>query len=135
MTLPPGEYTPEQVSEGQFATGGVIGPSRADGGDSVPAILSPDCHYFPPSRAVQPEPPATGHDWVPSDPPPPGVKVEKWSWALITTAHESAVELWRDDDLRVTIPLTADQTELLLGHPHTLASALEGFPGIAKDGE
>lgn len=83
---------------------------------------------------------------IPYEPPPAEmppsaaepVKFEKWTWTLMTTAHESAVELWRDGVHHLTVPLTADQTELLLGHPHTLASALEGFPGIApreNDGE
>ena len=62
------------------------------------------------------------------------VKFEEWSWGLMTTAHESAVMLRRDGEDRLTIPLTADQTELLLGHPHTLASAIEGFPGISPNG-
>lgn len=81
-------------------------------------------------------PETAAREWRPSDPKPEGVKFEKWTWTLATTAHESAVELWRDDDHRLTLPLTADQAELLMGHPHTLASALEGFPGIAaSDGE
>lgn len=81
----------------------------------------------------QPEP--ASRPWVPSDVDEnDGVKREKWTWTLTTTAHESAVELWRDDDHRITLPLTADQVELLLGHPHTLASALEGFPGITEGG-
>jgi hypothetical protein len=80
---------------------------------------------------VSEQPESGGRPWVPSDiDENDGVKREKWTWALATTAHESAVELWRDDDHRVTIPLTAEQTELLLGHPHTLASVMEGFPGM-----
>jgi hypothetical protein len=84
----------------------------------------------------QPEPSATSPDELPPELPPDSgsVKFELWRWTLATTAHECAVELWRDGDHRLTIPLTADQTELLLGHPHTLASALEGFPGIADGG-
>lgn len=69
-------------------------------------------------------------------PPPPDdgpVKFERWTWTLFTTADESAVELWRDDDHRITVPLTNVQAELLLGHPHTLASAMEGFPGIRPE--
>jgi hypothetical protein len=61
------------------------------------------------------------------------VKFEKWTWTLFTNVRESAVELWRDDEHRLTIPLSAGQVEQLLGHPHTLASAMEGFPGLAND--
>lgn len=87
------------------------------------------------------QPEASAREWRPSDlplePPPDSgpVKFEKWTWTLATTAHESAVELWRDDDHRLTIPLTPDQAELLLGHPHTLASAMDGFPGISEAGD
>jgi hypothetical protein len=65
---------------------------------------------------------------------PPGEpdSVQAWTWTLFTNANESAAELWVDAEIRLTIPLTADQVELLLGHPHTLASALEGFPGLSK---
>jgi hypothetical protein len=72
----------------------------------------------------------------PIDPPADSgpVKFEKWTWTLFTNVRESAVELWRDDDHRLTLPLTADQVEQLLGHPHTLASAMEGFPGLAEGG-
>jgi hypothetical protein len=86
-------------------------------------------------------PETAGREWRPSDhppPPPPGsvpVKFERWTWTLTTNARESAVELWRDNDHRLTLPLTAGQAELLLGHPHTLATAIEGFPGIAGGGE
>jgi hypothetical protein len=58
------------------------------------------------------------------------LRIENWSWTLCTNAHESAVELWRDGEHRVTIPLTADQVELLMGKPITLAGAMKGFPGI-----
>ena len=72
------------------------------------------------------QPEGTGRPWVPSDTDwNDGVKRERWTWTLATTAHESAVELWRDDDHRLTLPLTADQVELLLGRPHTLASVFE----------
>jgi hypothetical protein len=83
-----------------------------------------------------PKPSATGSGELPPEPPASGpVKFELWRWTLATTAHECAVELWRDDDHRLTIPLTADQAELLLGHPHSLASALDGFPGVTGTGD
>jgi hypothetical protein len=84
----------------------------------------------------QPESSATGQDELPPEPPPDStpVKFELWRWTLVTTVHECAVELWRDGDHRLTLPLTAGQAELLLGYPHTLASALEGFPGITEGG-
>jgi len=52
---------------------------------------------------------------------------EDWRWTLVLTDHEAAVELWRNDDHRITIPLTADQSELLMGHPVSLY-------GVLKDG-
>jgi len=73
-------------------------------------------------------------DQPPGSPPQDAgpVKFEQWRWTLFTNARESAVELWRDDEHRLTLPLTADQVEVLLGHPHTLARALDGFPGLAQ---
>ena len=73
---------------------------------------------------------------TPEETPPPAIPagepepVQAWTWTLFTNANESAAELWVDDEIRLTIPLTADQVELLVGHPHTLASAMEGFPGL-----
>lgn len=70
-----------------------------------------------------------------SDPPdtPPelpgeGVTFERWTWTLCTNAHESAVELWRDDEHKLTIPLTADQVEVLMDKPITLMGVLGGEP-------
>jgi len=45
------------------------------------------------------------------------VKAEAWTWTLLSTEHENAVELWRDDEQKITIPLTPDQMELLMGTP------------------
>jgi len=57
----------------------------------------------------------------------PGADFGTWGWTLMTTAHECAVELWRDGQPRLTIPLTDDQAELLLGHPRkTLGQILGG---------
>jgi hypothetical protein len=76
---------------------------------------------------------------TPGETPPPALPsgdpepIQAWTWTLFTNASESAAELWVDDEIRLTVPLTAYQVELLLGHPHTLASALEGFPGLSDD--
>jgi len=68
-------------------------------------------------------PSARADDQVPAD-------FGTWGWTLFTTADESAVDLWRDGLPRLTIPLTDDQAELLLGHPRkTLAQIL----GDAKE--
>jgi hypothetical protein len=50
---------------------------------------------------------------------------ELWRWTLALTAHEAAVELWRDDDHRITIPLTADRAELLMGRPVSMSEVLK----------
>jgi hypothetical protein len=50
---------------------------------------------------------------------------EKWRWSLMLTQHEAAVELWRDDDLRIIVPLTADQAELLMGKPVSMSEVLK----------
>jgi hypothetical protein len=72
------------------------------------------------------------------DQPPPSAGEEKhegWAWTLFTGVAESAVELWRDGELRLTVPLTAGQVELLMGKPVTLVSALRDDGLIAGDGE
>lgn len=66
-------------------------------------------------------------------PPPPGG--ERWAWTLFVTAQESAVELWRDGELRVTVPLTAGQAELLTGRPVTLAGELRDDGFTVEGGE
>lgn len=58
--------------------------------------------------------------------PPEGVTFERWTWTLCTNAHESAVELWRDDEHKLTVPLTADQVEILMDKPVTLMGILGG---------
>lgn len=64
---------------------------------------------------------------VPAMPPDGGpVKFERWTWTLCTNANESAVELWRDDEHKLTIPLTADQVEVLMDRPITLFGVLGG---------
>lgn len=45
------------------------------------------------------------------------VPVEAWTWTLLCTEHESAAELWRDGEHKLTVPLTPDQMELLMGRP------------------
>jgi hypothetical protein len=52
-----------------------------------------------------------------------------WTWTLFTGVRESAVEIWRDGELKLTIPITPDQVQLLMGKPVTLVSALrdDGF--------
>lgn len=70
--------------------------------------------------------------------PPPGEPEEKpegWTWTLFTNASESAVELWRDGDLRLTLPLTADQAEVLMGRPVSLVGELKRDGLIADDKE
>jgi hypothetical protein len=44
----------------------------------------------------------------------------------MTTDHESAVELWRDGQHKLTVPLTADQLETLMDGPVTLHGVLGG---------
>jgi hypothetical protein len=64
-------------------------------------------------------------------PPPPDngpVKIERWTWTLCANANESAVELWRDDEHKLTIPLTPDQVEVLMDKPITLFGVLSGEP-------
>jgi hypothetical protein len=51
-------------------------------------------------------------------------KPEGWAWTLFVGASETAVELWRDGELRITVPLTDDQAEVLMGHPVSLVGAL-----------
>jgi hypothetical protein len=77
----------------------------------------------------------------PSGDPEP---VQGWSWTLFVTGSECAVELWRDGEHRITVPLTADQAELLMGRPVTLTGALrddgllgmhEGDYGDEDDGD
>lgn len=61
------------------------------------------------------------------DVPPAGGSEEKpegWTWTLFTGVHESAVEVWRDGELKLTLPITSDQAELLMGRPVTLAGEL-----------
>lgn len=72
-----------------------------------------------------------------ADPPPPqssprgyplsdAPSAEDWRWTLALTEHEAAVELWRDGDHRITIPLTADQAELLMGKPMSMSEVIGG---------
>lgn len=51
--------------------------------------------------------------------------VESWTWTLFVNAQEPAVELWRDDQLKLTVPLTAGQVEVLMDKPVTLFGALK----------
>jgi len=60
------------------------------------------------------------------DTPPPGAgeeKFEGWTWTLFV-GKETAIELWRDGELRITVPVSDDQAELLMGHPVSLTGAL-----------
>lgn len=68
-----------------------------------------------------PPPPSAGRKYEVSDDP----GAEQWRWSLMLTQHEAAVELWRDDDHRITILLTADQAELLMGEPMSMAEVLK----------
>jgi hypothetical protein len=62
-------------------------------------------------------------------------KPEGWAWTLFVGVNETAVELWRDGELRITVPLTGDQAELLMGRAVTLTGELErdGFT-VGQDG-
>lgn len=53
-----------------------------------------------------------------------GTHFERWDWTLLATAHESAVQLYRDGQAKLTIPLTPDQVELLMDGPVTLFGIL-----------
>lgn len=61
---------------------------------------------------------------TPPQPDTPPAHVESWKWTLMTTTHESAVELWRDGEHKLTVPLTPDQVETLMDHPVTLFGVL-----------
>jgi hypothetical protein len=82
-------------------------------------------------------------DMPPSVPPDDALSVPEpgeeeapqgWTWTLFVGAKETAVELWRDGELRITVPLTNDQAELLMGHPVSLVGALRDDGLIADDG-
>ena len=51
-------------------------------------------------------------------------KPEGWAWTLFVGVNETAVELWRDGELRITLPITDDQAEVLMGKPVSLVGAL-----------
>lgn len=73
-----------------------------------------------------------------SETPEPGAPEEKpegWAWTLFTGVQESAVEVWRDGELKLTLPITADQAELLMGRTVTLAGELERDGFHVGDGE
>lgn len=61
-------------------------------------------------------------------------KPEGWAWTLFVGEKETAVELWRDGELRITVPISDDQAELLMGHPVSLVGALrdDGLLGDAR---
>jgi hypothetical protein len=71
--------------------------------------------------ASLPPPSSSSRKYEASDEP----GAEKWRWSLMRTQHEAAVELWRDDDLRIVVPLTADQAELLMGKPVSMSEVLK----------
>ena len=49
---------------------------------------------------------------------------ESWTWTLMVTEQKCAVELHRDDVHKLTIPLTADQVEVLMDKPISLPGVL-----------
>jgi hypothetical protein len=63
----------------------------------------------------------------------PEEKPDGWAWTLFTGMRESAVEVWRDGELKLTLPLTADQAELLMGRQVTLAGELERDGFVATE--
>lgn len=54
--------------------------------------------------------------------------VEAWTWSLMVSQGGNAVELYRDGVHRLTVPLDDLQTEILMGKPVTLASAIAADP-------
>lgn len=53
-----------------------------------------------------------------------GTHFERRDWTLLTAAHESAVQLHRDGRAKLTIPLTADQVEVLMDGPVAMSGVL-----------
>lgn len=82
----------------------------------------------PASLSDEPPPSASVPGGIMPPPDAGEVTFERWTWTLCTNAHESAVELWRDDEHKLTIPLTADQVEVLMDKPLTLMGILGGDP-------
>lgn len=62
--------------------------------------------------------------------PEPDTAPTTWTWTLMVTGVECAVELWRDGMHRLTLPLDDLQAEILMGKPITLASAIADDPDL-----
>lgn len=78
------------------------------------------------------------HDNYAPAAPPPGDPEEApagWAWTLFTGTRETAVEVWRDGELKLTLPITDDQAELLMGRPVTPVGELRRGGLIPAAGE
>jgi hypothetical protein len=56
-----------------------------------------------------------------------GTHFERWDWTLAVAGSGSAVQLYRDGHLKITLPLTPSELEALMDGPLTLF-------GMLKDG-